>query len=369
MADVQVKHYHIGDGLRLGPGRDLFDYLAECVSDFLARKQLKGQSIPLGFTFSFPMHQYSLKSGVLVKWTKSFNCSGVEGKDVVKLLSEALERKGCCGVTVRAVLNDTTGTLMMGAYMDRQTSIGLILGTGCNACYLEKANRVLEWESKSRGEEVVIDVEWGAFGDNGVLDFIQTRFDVEVDSNSLLVNSFTFEKYISGKYLGEIVRVVLVSLVKRGLLFGGYLSNAMSRSGSFSSAMVSRIEECTLKDSKGEILQLLETFGIQNCTEDDLIVVQHVCCLVSNRSALLVSICLAELINWIDKPEVTVAVDGSLYQKHPRYQFLMHKYMKLFTNKRVRFNILPCQDGSGRGAALATAIALRLDDRFGDCWR
>lgn len=89
----------------------------------------------------------------------------------------------------------------------------------------------------------MINVEWGAFGDNGVLDFIRTGFDVEVDSNSLLVKSFTFEKYISGNYLGEIVRVVLVRLVKRGLLFGGYLANSMSRSGSFSSAMVSRIEE------------------------------------------------------------------------------------------------------------------------------
>ena len=39
--------------------------------------------------------------------------------------------------------------------------------------------------------EVVIDIEWGAFGDNGVLDFIKTEFDREVDRNSLLVGSFT----------------------------------------------------------------------------------------------------------------------------------------------------------------------------------
>ena len=39
--------------------------------------------------------------------------------------------------------------------------------------------------------KVVIDVEWGAFGDNGVLDFIKTDFDKEVDKNSLLVGSFT----------------------------------------------------------------------------------------------------------------------------------------------------------------------------------
>ncbi len=39
--------------------------------------------------------------------------------------------------------------------------------------------------------KVVIDIEWGAFGDNGVLDFIKTDFDKEVDAKSLLVGSFT----------------------------------------------------------------------------------------------------------------------------------------------------------------------------------
>lgn len=39
--------------------------------------------------------------------------------------------------------------------------------------------------------QVVIDVEWGAFGDNGVLDFIRTEFDRCVDDNSLIQRSFT----------------------------------------------------------------------------------------------------------------------------------------------------------------------------------
>ena len=39
--------------------------------------------------------------------------------------------------------------------------------------------------------QVIIDVEWGAFGDNGVLDFIKTEFDRENDANSLIRNSFT----------------------------------------------------------------------------------------------------------------------------------------------------------------------------------
>lgn len=33
----------------------LFDYIAERISDFLAKHQLKHKKLPLGFTFSFPV--------------------------------------------------------------------------------------------------------------------------------------------------------------------------------------------------------------------------------------------------------------------------------------------------------------------------
>jgi hexokinase len=42
-----------------------------------------------------------------------------------------------------AVLNDTTGTLVKGVYDDKDCAIGLILGTGCNGAYLEKADKVV----------------------------------------------------------------------------------------------------------------------------------------------------------------------------------------------------------------------------------
>lgn len=33
----------------------LFDYIAECMSDFLDKHHLKHKKLPLGFTFSFPV--------------------------------------------------------------------------------------------------------------------------------------------------------------------------------------------------------------------------------------------------------------------------------------------------------------------------
>lgn len=360
----EVKNYHIGSELRVGPGLRLFDYLAECVSDFVIGQGLQNVEVPLGFTFSFPMVQHSLDVGILVTWTKSFNCPDVVNKDAVQLLRDALARRGDTKVRVVAVLNDTTGTLIQGATLDPNTAIGLILGTGSNACYLERADRVEHWEPERHGErEVVIDIEWGAFGDNGVLDFIKTDFDRENDANSLLVNSFTFEKYIGGKYLGEIVRIVLAKFAKEGLIFVDQdPAHSFFTPGTLTSDLVSYIEQDTVDGSTENTKEVLAKYDIIP-TEDDINVVQYVCEVVSNRAALLVSICLAALLERIDKKDVTIAIDGSLYKHHPRFEGWMNQYITLLVPSR-KFKLIHVEDGSGKGAALVSAIAQRIKQRL-----
>lgn len=108
----EFKLYHIADDLRIGSGQQLFDYLAECLVDFVAQHNLEDIPLPLGFTFSFPINQHSLDSGCLVTWTKTFNCPDAVDKDVVKLLQQSLEKYGHNHIEVIAILNDTTGTLV-----------------------------------------------------------------------------------------------------------------------------------------------------------------------------------------------------------------------------------------------------------------
>ncbi|KAH0568143.1 hexokinase-2-like [Cotesia glomerata] len=358
-----VKKYHIDAHLRTGSGMPLFEYLAECVSNFVISEGLQDVELPLGFTFSFPMIQHSLETGILVTWTKSFNCPDVVNKDAVQLLKDAIARRGDTRVKVLAVLNDTTGTLLQGATQDPNTAIGLILGTGSNACYLERADKVEHWEPERHGErEVIIDIEWGAFGDNGVLDFIKTDFDRENDANSLLVNSFTFEKYISGKYLGEFVRVILAKLSKDGLLFTRQVPESLRLVGSFLTDYISLIEQDTVNGSSVHTKEVLAKFNIIP-DEEDLKIVQYVCELASNRAALLVSICVATLLDHMEREEVTIAVDGSLYKHHPRFENWMNQYITLLTPAR-KFKLIHAQDGSGKGAAIVAAIALRIKKRL-----
>merc|ERR1712080_418673 len=51
-------------------------------------------------------------------------------------------------------------------------------------------------------------------------------------------------------------------------------------------------------------------------TEDDLLIIKAICSLISGRSALLLAICVAEIVSRIDKVEQTVAVDGSVFKHH-----------------------------------------------------
>ena len=81
-----VEYYSVAEEIRLGSGEKLFDFLAECIADFVMKTLGKDYPpMPLGFTFSFPMEQSGLNKGVLVSWTKSFNAAGVVGQDAVKV--------------------------------------------------------------------------------------------------------------------------------------------------------------------------------------------------------------------------------------------------------------------------------------------
>lgn len=72
----------------------LFDHIAECIFKFMKDHSLLDKNLPLGFTFSFPCKQLGLNKAFLSTWTKGFKCEGVEGNDIVKLLHEAIDRRG-----------------------------------------------------------------------------------------------------------------------------------------------------------------------------------------------------------------------------------------------------------------------------------
>lgn len=82
-----------------------------------------------------------------------------------------------------ALLNDTTGTQLAVGHEDRNCHVGLILGTGTNACYMEKTAAIPKYPGdRSKHPEVIINCEWGAFGEGGVLDKWRNPYDDDVEA-------------------------------------------------------------------------------------------------------------------------------------------------------------------------------------------
>ncbi|XP_053084907.1 hexokinase-2 [Pangasianodon hypophthalmus] len=360
--EMENQIYAIPETLMRGSGTELFDHIAECLANFLEKLGIKEKKLPLGFTFSFPCQQTKLDESILVSWTKGFKASGVEGKDVVSLLRKAIKRRGDFDIDIVAVINDTVGTMMTCGFDDHHCEIGLIVGTGTNACYMEEM-RNLELVEGDEGR-MCVNMEWGAFGDDGSLEDFRTDFDREIDAGSLNPGKQLFEKMISGMYMGELVRIILVKMAKEGLLFQGQTTPELLVTGHFKTSYVSDIENDKSKEGLVCVEQILRDLGLDPSLEDCMIV-QRVCQIVSTRAAHLCAATLAAVLRQIrdnkavDRLRTTIGVDGSVYKNHPQFARRLHKMVRsLVPDCDVRF--LRSEDGSGKGAAMVTAVAYRL---------
>ncbi|KAJ3055669.1 glucokinase [Rhizophlyctis rosea] len=355
---LRMRHrkYVVGDDLKRASGRVLFDFFAEKIEGFLdeigADKAIERN---LGFTFSFPVGQPALAQGHLLHWNKGFQCEGVVNRDVVQLLAEALNRRNL-KIKVTALVNDTVGTLISHAYTDPQTHIGVILGTGTNAAYFERIEEIGKWTGPNETGEMVINTEWGAYCEPSVLPI--TPYDLALDRASTAPKMQIFEKMISGMYLGEIVRYVLLDLISTGELFKGRGSKKLDTPYNFETANMSRIERdhsLELSDTKAVLEDIL---GIPTTSIGDRRVVKTVCELVGTRAARLSAAGIAAIVTKMNRLDAcTVALDGSVFEHYPHFANRMRDALREMLGITAENIILELgRDGSGQGAALIAAI-------------
>jgi hexokinase len=247
------------------------------------------------------------------------------------------------------------------AWRSSSCRIGVILGTGSNACYIERASNVemLDTPQKSDDEKVCINTEWGAFGDRGSLEFIRTPYDMELDLHSINPGNQLFEKMLSGMYLGELVRLVVHDLASKGLMFNGNLNNKFAERFAFATKFMSEIEgeDPSSIDVVREIL--MNDLAVAEPSDQDCVNMRYVSECISKRSAHLVSAALASLTLKMENPNISIAVDGSLYRFHPKFHDLMVEKMTELLPSNYKFKFILSEDGSGRGAAIVAAVATK----------
>ncbi|CCW71827.1 unnamed protein product [Phytomonas sp. Hart1] len=319
------------------------------------------KELPMGFTFSFPCDLKSIDSGVLIKWTKGFSTEGVVGKDVAQLLRESFRKVGI-KMNVEAVCNDTVGTLIARYFVDENAQVGVIVGTGSNACYFERSAAVTKNPAvAAHGDRMTaINMECGNFDSKYRYVLPITRYDEMIDEKSINPNNQLQEKIVSGMYLGEIARYMIVQLSEIGCLTPD-LAKAMSKRMSFETKYMGMITA-----DQGPGLQftrrlMKKATGVDITDISDLKVVRDVCRLVRNRSAQQAAMLTsAPLLKTRVQGLATVAVDGSVYEKMPSFQRLYQDNVNAILGREAKSTLVLQKDGSGMGATMITALAVSM---------
>jgi len=369
VVDQEFEEVSIPASLMSGTTEQLFDYIASELVSFVAKEGENfylppGRQRELGFTFSFPVKQSSISSGTLIKWTKGFSIAGTVGKDVVVALNEAMERKGL-DMRISALVNDTVGTLAGGRYWDRDVMAAVILGTGTNACYVECADAITKWQGDlPKSGNMIINMEWGNFWSSHLP---MTEYDKAFDAESLNPGEQIFEKLISGMYLGEIVRRVLLRIAEEAALFGdNSIPPNLALPFKLRTPDISAMHSDTSSDFKvaGRILK--DVLGIPYSSLSTRKIVVELCRTVAERGARLAGAGVVGILKKIGRDHVNeaagkkrtvVAMDGGLYEHYPLFrEYLQNAVTELLGTKISESVVIDhSKDGSGIGAALLAA--------------
>lgn len=381
--EIKQQKYKVSEELKRGEARVLFDYIADSVDAFMQEvgsDMPANEAIHLGFTFSFPVEQTALDQGKLLTWTKGFSAKNAIGHDVVKLLQDALDRKHI-HVRCSALVNDTVGTLLSRSYQSGPALIGAIFGTGTNGAYIDHVTTIKKLGEeaineamaggKTGGEYMVVNTEWGAL-DNGRKVLPVSMFDNKLDRKSINPRKQAFEKMVSGMYLGEIVRNILLHLIDLSILFDGHSSPALNSHYGFDTALVSAIENST---STEDVVKVLVGIDIPRelINDGDAKLVQWACRIVATRAASLAACAIAAVVLHTGSKDgsggpnevIDVGLDGTVAEFLPNFEVRMRKALREILGeegeKRIKMGL--AKDGSGIGAALCALQAKKAEKK------
>ena len=352
------------DAFRLPSTTGSADDLFIPVTRFVGEMLDAGTDYTLGFIFAFPMEQTGVRSGRLTKWTKEFAFSGVEGRDVVELLEDTIRRESDALPALRrlkigALANDTVGVLAAGARLDPRCDMGLIAATGMNLAVAVPADMISkDVLGSGDADGMLFNMECGNFSE---VRSVQTRHDRALDAESD-TDGQLLEKMISGRYLGEIVRLAVSHRSAQGEGFSGWLgeSSIFRESYAFTTEYVSDIAHDTSPDLAAAGM-LLHELGVPEATEDDRRRLREICISVGRRSARLVAMAIVATATYVDpelEREHLVAADGSLFRGFPSYEVEVERGIADMLGDRAdRVEVAYLRDGSGIGAAVLAAMS------------
>lgn len=393
----RTKSYNIDARIRALKGPAFFEWIADRIQEMLDldSHNADGGSEPLrmGLAWSFPIEQTSTRSGSLLTMGKGFSAThGVEGQDLCELImAPCRERR--VNVELQSVVNDSSATLLSQAYRDPATRISLILGTGTNAAAFlpvsvlakEKfGERASSWHAAAK--RVLVNTELSMHGKDV---FPISRWDKMLTDAHPLPDFQPLEYKVSGRYITELVRLILLEAVKEGRLFDGMVPQDLQEPYSMETGILAAFEwyvtcsrdhdfylqstNTSYSDTTPSLSHASNVFQKahpidRHLSTSELRLVQHIIRLVSNRATAylatavhaLWSLCLeAEGVSPSKSGNVTIACNGSILEKYPEFRSRCQAYLDQLValsgagECRVALQMAP--ESSAYGAAVAIA--------------
>ncbi|KAH6630509.1 hypothetical protein B0J18DRAFT_364154 [Chaetomium sp. MPI-SDFR-AT-0129] len=348
----------------------------------------------MGFTFSFPVKQVGINKGTLIRWTKGFDIPDAIDKDVCALLQAEIDKLHL-PIKVAALVNDTVGTLMARSYAapgKNGSVLGAIFGTGTNGAYVEKLSKLkkpLAGDYDQSTGEMVINTEWGSF-DNQLNVLPTTKWDASLEKDSLNPGFQMYEKRVSGMFLGEILRLVVVELLNNPEV--SFFKDENSSSNDRGSVTIISRDSGLFKQwgldtaimSTAELDQDPELTGLRQALEntlhvyapayEDALAFKKVAHAIGRRAARLSAVAIGAIVlqtgklndkDVTEEDPIDIGVDGSLVEHYPGFRPMIYEALRAIDGigeegaKRIRIGLT--QDGSGVGAALIALVAAGME--------
>ncbi|KAH8729511.1 hypothetical protein BGZ61DRAFT_446501 [Ilyonectria robusta] len=386
---VSMRNFAITPEIKDLEGMAFFDWMAARIKDTLAgdleQHHSLDQPLLMAMAWSFPIEQTSLAGGKLQPMGKGFLAhNGLVGQDLGRIIKTA------CGnhdlnVELRAILNDSSACLLSESYTHSSTRFGLILGTGVNiAAYLpiSAIGKAKVGEKPADWTHLIVNSEIGMFG-HGILPL--TRWDRELLKTHPMPTFQPYEHLVSGMYLGEICRQVLVEAIESTGVFGGTLPASLKERYSLATETLSMIQS----DTSVELDDACKEFSLRHPsphtpTTSDLYFLRQLASFISTRSSALVATCVYTFwklridaqADWVktlpdssplrttaeedrDMSETTVAFNGSVIENYPGYLSSCQKYLDDLVasenGAQGTVQLVSAKESSLLGAAVALA--------------
>jgi len=365
--EIQQCSYLMPDELFVGDGRKLFNFLVNCVDCFLTDLGIDKETFKFSLCFisPFPYEQTKLVEASIQFLLHYFTeVDGIIGLELNQLIRRDIKRQHLkLNIKCIFIINDTVGQLIAGARTFSNCKIALMIGLYTNAAYIENAGDVNMLSEAGFLEErpyLILDTQWASFGENGSLDFIRTEVDKELNLDSHDKEFRFFDKMVSGYYLGEIVRRILVKLIDQKLILRDKPTEDLLSPFSFTTEDIMFIE-CDKPGKYKRCRAVMKRHNIVLVSDLDCSAIRFVCEMVSTRSAHLTACALSVLIKKIyEEEKITISIDGFLYRKHPFFAHLMTNKMKKLLKDHYEYEILVTKFGPQVGGGLLAAAADRI---------